>query len=60
MPIRTCVFCGRMRMTPLWVQVCDECWKAEPDPYGRMDRVIEEKGLAAPPGSLVYRPEKRR
>jgi len=60
MPIEPCLFCGQVREVGLMFRVCDPCWAAEADPFARLDRVIAERGLVAPPGSLVYRPKEKR
>jgi hypothetical protein len=56
MPIAPCLFCGEVKPLGLFFRVCVTCWEAESDPFARLDRVIEERGLVAPAGSLVYRP----
>lgn len=58
MSIATCLFCGEVKPVGLFFRVCEECFKAEPEPVARLDRIIAERGLVAKPGSLVDRGKK--
>ncbi len=55
MPIEACLFCGEIRPLGIVFRVCPPCWQAEGDPIGRRAQVSRERGLQAPPGSLLYR-----
>ena len=48
-----CVFCRRVTETSMWTGCCDPCWAAKPDPWLRLEQMLESGEIKRPRGSLV-------